>query len=64
MSAHSVPFFCPYCGEEDIEPVGDAGGWRCGACTRGFTLRSLPAGGSAPAPADPERGRTGPTVRR
>jgi transposase-like protein len=37
-----VPFYCPYCGEEDLAPTGpDAGGWECRSCTRAFTLRSL-----------------------
>lgn len=36
----AVPFFCPYCGEEDLRPDGEqAGAWRCGACLRAFTLR-------------------------
>lgn len=40
-SGHLVPFFCPYCGEESIEPYGEkAGGWVCGDCRRQFTLRS------------------------
>jgi len=35
-----VPFFCPYCGEEDLRPVSDqAGRWECDACARGFSLR-------------------------
>jgi transposase-like protein len=67
MSAHSVPFYCPYCGEEDLvptpvdEPAGDdpagSGGsghgrWNCRACTRTFQLRlARPGGISAP----PER---------
>jgi transposase-like protein len=34
-----VPFYCPYCGEEDLRPAGEkAGGWECGACSRGFQL--------------------------
>jgi transposase-like protein len=38
----AVPFFCPYCGEEDLVPAGpDAGGWECRSCTRTFTLRIL-----------------------
>lgn len=38
---HVPPFFCPYCGEEDIAPHGDdAGGWSCGSCLRAFVLRS------------------------
>jgi transposase-like protein len=37
-----VPFYCPYCGEEDLLPAGpDAGAWRCGSCVRTFALRSL-----------------------
>ncbi|SBW28695.1 hypothetical protein [Protofrankia symbiont of Coriaria ruscifolia] len=46
-SAHSVPFYCPYCGEEDLVPylpVGDVsagsghGQWSCGSCRRAFRL--------------------------
>ncbi|HEX4428406.1 MAG TPA: hypothetical protein VHZ96_03965 [Frankiaceae bacterium] len=36
----AVPFYCPYCGEEDLEPVGDRGGWWCHSCNRRFVLRS------------------------
>lgn len=46
MSERQVPFFCPYCGEEDLVPAGAAAGtWECRSCTRTFQLRSL-----APAP--------------
>ncbi|HLI38083.1 MAG TPA: Insertion element protein [Streptosporangiaceae bacterium] len=35
----AVPFYCPYCGEEDLEPQSPAGGeWRCRSCTRSFQL--------------------------
>ena len=35
-----VPFYCPYCGDEDLRPAGTAAGsWRCGACARAFELR-------------------------
>jgi ribosomal protein L37AE/L43A len=35
-----IPFFCPYCGEEDLRPAGtQAGGWTCESCARGFQLR-------------------------
>ena len=35
-----IPFFCPYCGEEDLYPAGQqAGSWACRSCARGFTLR-------------------------
>jgi transposase-like protein len=35
-----VPFFCPYCGEEELRPAGsNAGDWECRSCARSFTLR-------------------------
>jgi transposase-like protein len=35
-----VPFFCPYCGEEELRPSGaKAGDWLCHACARSFQLR-------------------------
>jgi transposase-like protein len=35
-----VPFYCPYCGEENLRPSGaDAGGWECRSCARGFSLK-------------------------
>jgi ribosomal protein L37AE/L43A len=35
-----VPFYCPYCGDEDLRPAGAAAGsWRCGGCARAFELR-------------------------
>ena len=35
-----VPFFCPYCGEEELRPTGAAPGrWDCRACARSFELR-------------------------
>ena len=45
MSGHAVPFYCPYCGEEDIVPAEtESGGeghgqWACRSCLRGFRLR-------------------------
>ncbi len=39
-SARAVPFYCPYCGEEDLEPEGAKDGeWHCRSCTRSFQLR-------------------------
>jgi transposase-like protein len=36
----AVPFYCPYCGEEDLVPDGEtAGNWACRSCARRFTLR-------------------------
>ena len=38
----AVPFYCPFCGNEDLRPyVDDAGtsrGWHCRSCARIFTL--------------------------
>ncbi|MGW3494407.1 hypothetical protein [Streptomyces sp. NPDC001020] len=44
MSERAAPFYCPYCGEEDLLPseAESAGGaWECGACNRAFRLRFL-----------------------
>ncbi|HZB48540.1 MAG TPA: hypothetical protein VE547_05555 [Mycobacteriales bacterium] len=50
------PFFCPYCGDEDLRPHGEKHGeWACGACRRAFALRAVrpgageAAGGGGPA---------------
>ncbi len=35
----SEPFYCPYCGDEDLRPHGEShGAWECRACRRVFTL--------------------------
>jgi transposase-like protein len=35
-----VPFYCPYCGDQDLRPAGATGGsWQCASCARGFELR-------------------------
>ena len=54
MSGHgSVPFFCPYCGDEELRPYGETHGeWQCDSCRRAFALRSVKQ--TAPAPAAPE----------
>jgi ribosomal protein L37AE/L43A len=39
MTERAAPFYCPYCGDEDLRPFGDRHGeWRCGACRRVFRL--------------------------
>jgi ribosomal protein L37AE/L43A len=36
----AAPFYCPYCGEEDLRPAEEpAGAWCCGSCLRTFSLR-------------------------
>jgi ribosomal protein L37AE/L43A len=44
MSERAVPFYCPYCGDEDLEPYEGDGGWHCRACTRAFRLRFVGTG--------------------
>jgi transposase-like protein len=52
VTGHAPPFYCPYCGDEDIRPFGERhGDWRCGACRRVWALRYVgvarPAGAAA-----------------
>jgi len=36
----AVPFYCPFCGEEDLFPAEETpGSWHCRNCTRVFSLR-------------------------
>ena len=36
----AVPFYCPFCGDEDLRPHEDERGtWLCRSCTRVFALR-------------------------
>ena len=37
------PFFCPYCGEQELRP-GASEGWHCRVCDRRFDLRFLGLG--------------------
>jgi hypothetical protein len=58
MSERAVPFYCPYCGEEDLRPAEVShGAWYCPDCLRTFSLKLVgigvpevtrPTGGSAP----------------
>ena len=51
MSERSIPFHCPYCGEEDLWPhevVSESGevssphgSWECRGCQRAFSLKML-----------------------
>jgi transposase-like protein len=39
MTERAVPFYCPYCGDEDLRPgEGGHGSWECAACNRVFHL--------------------------
>jgi transposase-like protein len=60
----AVPFFCPYCGDEDLRPYGDThGGWWCTSCRRAWSLRFVgtgtPDGAPGPAAAGSADGATG-----
>ncbi len=42
MSERAVPFYCPYCGEEDLRPEEEPhGAWRCAGCRRVFLVRMV-----------------------
>lgn len=43
MSMRAVPFYCPYCAEQDIVPVGDKG-LHCESCDRTFEVAFLGVG--------------------
>jgi transposase-like protein len=52
--SHVPPFYCPYCGEEDIRPFGERhGDWRCAACRRVWTLRYVGVARPGTQTADP-----------
>jgi ribosomal protein L37AE/L43A len=40
MTERATPFYCPYCGDEDLRPEPEPhGAWRCGACRRVFAVK-------------------------
>jgi transposase-like protein len=42
MSARAVPFYCPYCGEEDLRPKEEPhGAWLCASCRRVFAVKLI-----------------------
>ncbi|RBM20738.1 hypothetical protein [Streptomyces sp. PT12] len=42
MSERAAPFYCPYCGDEDLRPSEEGhGAWECAACNRAFRLSFL-----------------------
>ena len=58
VGARAVPFYCPFCGEQDIRPDDGAdhagqdhaggppgAGWRCESCERRFALTLIAIGG-------------------
>jgi predicted RNA-binding Zn-ribbon protein involved in translation (DUF1610 family) len=48
----AVPFYCPFCGEQEIRPAeapvgGEGAPWRCESCDRVFTVSLVAIGGDA-----------------
>jgi predicted RNA-binding Zn-ribbon protein involved in translation (DUF1610 family) len=48
----AVPFYCPFCGEEQLRPADAPSGtegapWRCESCDRVFLLSIVTIGGDA-----------------
>ena len=42
MSDRMAPFYCPYCGEEDLRPNEAAhGAWECRSCIRVFSVKFI-----------------------
>ncbi|MET9921108.1 hypothetical protein [Streptomyces sp. NPDC006435] len=42
MSGRAAPFYCPYCGDEDLRPhEAGHGAWECASCNRAFKLGFL-----------------------
>ncbi|MBM4792813.1 hypothetical protein HXP44_12290 [Streptomyces sioyaensis] len=61
MSERAAPFYCPYCGDEDLQPSEEGhGAWECRACSRAFrlTFRGLLAPGSTGRPPSASDGGT------
>jgi hypothetical protein len=49
MSERAAPFYCPYCGDEGLEPYEGGShttgaAWYCRACARAFALKFLGIG--------------------
>jgi transposase-like protein len=45
MSQRAAPFYCPYCGEEDLRPYAERhGAWWCASCRRAWSLSLIGTG--------------------
>lgn len=47
----AVPFYCPYCAEQSIEPAGDGPDYYCESCDRRFEVTFKGFGEASTAPA-------------
>jgi ribosomal protein L37AE/L43A len=45
-SRRAVPFFCPFCGEQDLRPAEEDRAWSCRSCDRVFSLSIVRIGGA------------------
>lgn len=42
MTERAAPFYCPYCGDEDLRPSEEGPkAWECHSCNRAFELSFL-----------------------
>ncbi len=40
MTERAVPYYCPFCGDEDLRPHPEPhGAWLCGGCRRVFSVK-------------------------
>ena len=46
VTPRAVPFYCPFCGEQELRPA-DPSGWWCESCERIFELQLVAIGGEA-----------------
>jgi hypothetical protein len=45
VTQRAVPFYCPYCGDEDLQPYADKhGAWWCQSCRRAWSLSMIGMG--------------------
>lgn len=49
MTQRAAPFYCPYCGDEELEPYRDThGAWWCHSCRRAWKLSYIGTGTPEP----------------
>ncbi|HZG04355.1 MAG TPA: hypothetical protein VE546_12410 [Streptomyces sp.] len=59
MSERAAPFYCPYCGDEDLRPSDSGpGAWECASCNRAFKLSFLGLLARGPRRSDSGEGET------
>ncbi|MGH3917058.1 MAG: hypothetical protein ACRDTC_27155 [Pseudonocardiaceae bacterium] len=45
--SRAVPFYCPYCGDEDLRPEAEPhAAWCCASCLRIFVVRLVGLAGA------------------